>query len=170
MTGRSETARRGQTDRKRMDRITNIITVGFCLMLFITSRFWSIKSVVGRSMEPTYKNGDLLLATKEADPADISYGSIVVAENGEGEIIIKRVIGLPGDTVRITDGIVYVNGEPEQTDLEKIIRPGAAADGMVLAEDEYFLLGDNRNNSNDSRSFGPVKERMIQNIVLFKLF
>ena len=66
---------------------------------------------------------------------------------------MARVIGLPGETVQIQDGIVYINGEPleESYGLEAMQNPGRAAQPITLGEDEYFVLGDNRNLSSDSR-------------------
>ena len=66
---------------------------------------------------------------------------------------IKRVIGLPGETVQIADGVIYINGEPLEEDygLEEITNPGRALEPITLGEDEYFVLGDNRNGSSDSR-------------------
>ena len=87
--------------------------------------------------------------------------------------IIKRVIGLPGQTIQITEGMIYIDGKVflEQKNYPSIINPGMAADPIKLGDKEYFVLGDNRNNSEDSRfaDVGLVKSDMIEGKVWFIL-
>lgn len=122
--------------------------------------------VDGASMNQTLKNGEILLLYKLAN---INYGDIVVIdEEKENEIIIKRIIGMPGDTVKIKDNTVYVNDEI----LEEDYAYGETSDyeEITLGEDEYFILGDNRPISKDSRYFGPVKKDEIIGKVIFRLW
>lgn len=112
-------------------------------------------SVDGVSMENTLHDGDHLLIDK------LSYRlhaperfDIVIFPFDDNTYYIKRVIGLPGETVQIRDGIVLIDGEPLAGDIygkEKITEPGLAGEEILLGEKEYFVLGDNRNNSLDSR-------------------
>lgn len=122
--------------------------------------------VDGASMDQTLEDGQILLLYKLAN---VDYGDIVVLdEEKEGEIIIKRIIGMPGDTVSIRDNIIYVNGE----EVEEDYAYGETSDyeEITLDDDEYFILGDNRPISKDSRYFGPVKEDEIIGKVIFRLW
>ncbi len=122
--------------------------------------------VDGASMDQTLNDGEILLLYKLAN---IDYGDIVVLdEEKENEIIIKRIIGMPGDTVSIENNTVYVNDE----EIEEDYAYGETSDyeEITLEDDEYFILGDNRPISKDSRYFGPVKEDEIIGKVIFRLW
>lgn len=114
--------------------------------------------VQGSSMEPTLQDADNLIVDKityrfrEPQRFDII---VFPFQYEEDTYYIKRIIGMPGERVRIDwDGTIYIDGEvlEENYGLEVIQDPGWAADEIFLGEDEYFVLGDNRNNSTDSRA------------------
>ena len=120
--------------------------------------------VEGASMENTLHNGDNLIVDKLSyrfhDPERFQYQA--------NTYYIKRIIGLPGETVQIMeDGSIYINGEKlEESYGREVIQPetiGRAAEPIVLGEDEYFVMGDNRNNSSDSRTdiVGNIKREDI---------
>ncbi len=93
--------------------------------------------------------------------------------SGTGHSSIKRVIGLPGETIQIKDGMIYIDGEVylEKKSYPVITNPGMASDGITLGNQEYFVLGDNRNNSVDSRfaDVGTVNASYIEGKVWFVL-
>ena len=127
--------------------------------------------VEGASMENTLHNGDNLIVDRLSyrfrDPErfDIIVFPLQYQAN---TYYIKRIIGLPGETVQIMeDGSIYINGEKmEESYGREVIQPetiGRAAEPIVLGEDEYFVMGDNRNNSSDSRTdiVGNIKREDI---------
>ncbi len=135
--------------------------LGVLALTWFIITFIGIRTVVdGSSMEPTLSNNDNLIVDKLSyrfsDPQ--RFDIIVFPFHYEKNThYIKRIIGLPGETVQIDDeGNIYINGEILQESYgREIIRTdtiGLARDPIVLGEDEYFVLGDNRNNSSDSRT------------------
>lgn len=136
---------------------------------FLIIHFVGQRTVVnGVSMQPTLSDGDNLIVDKLSYRfRDPDRFDIIVFPQGDGRYFIKRIIGLPGENVRIDeDGSIYIDGEKlsESYGKEVIQDPGLAKDGIKLGADEYFVLGDNRNDSMDSRmaEVGPiVGERII---------
>ncbi len=112
--------------------------------------------MVGPSMEPTLMNGDTLLLVKTGSVKRFDIVAIKKMDTDQ-YFEIKRVIGLPGETVRISNGSIYINGEKLETDLynDRIRSGGVAQSDLELGDNEYFVLGDNVNNSEDSR-FGNI--------------
>lgn len=130
-----------------------VVALSWLLVTFVAQR----TDVNGSSMYPTLEDGDQLIADKLSyrfrDPKrfDIVIFPYQYAEN---TYFIKRIIGLPGERVRIDEqGTIYINGEVLEEDYgyETIENPGLAAEEIQLGDDEYFVLGDNRNVSEDSR-------------------
>ncbi len=129
-----------------------IIGLSFLIITFVGQR----SRVDGSSMETTLSDGDNLIVDKISyrfrDPK--RYEIIVFPyQYKENTYYIKRIIGLPGETVQVKDGYVYINGEQldEHYGNELMVDPGTAAEPITLGQDEYFVLGDNRNHSSDSR-------------------
>lgn len=123
--------------------------------------------VDGTSMNKTLADGDILLLYKLAkiDRFDI----VVLDEEYDDEIIIKRIIGLPGETVEIKDGDIYIN-DILMPDDEYAYGDTSDYDKTTLGNDEYFILGDNRLISKDSRYFGAVKKDDIMGEAVFRLW
>ena len=122
--------------------------------------------VDGDSMKNTLKNGDILLLYKLSSIN--RFDIIVLDEEKDNEKIIKRVIGMPGETVAIKKGKIYINDKV--IDDEYAYGETSDFDKVTLADNEYFILGDNRLISKDSRYFGPIKENEIKGKIVFRLF
>ena len=133
-------------------------------------------SMVGSSMEPGIKRGEYVLLNRVSYQFNSPGRGDVIAfypnGNTKSHIYIKRVIGLPGEKIRIEDGHVFINDSRYFLDnVELTPEAGIAANNLELGIDEYFVLGDNRNNTDDSRSanIGNVTSDMIRGKVWFKL-
>lgn len=148
----------------------NIIDIGIPLLLTIIVIFIiNFTTVSGHSMDNTLSDNQILMVQKmfvSYNHGDIVIANIVKKTTNKRLSIVKRIIGMPGDTIEIKNNIVYLNNkvlkehyikEPMKTnDISKI----------TLKEDEYFLMGDNRNNSYDSRMQGVIKRNELKGKVL----
>ncbi len=149
----------------------------FAALIFVGILGFRVSNI-GDSMSPTFSNGQVVLVNrlvyKILRPSE---GDIIVFlpnGNTNSHYYVKRVVACPGDTVQIIDGSLYVNGEiqEDEDDLyDKMEDAGIAANEVKLQSGEYFVLGDNRNSSEDSRSanIGVVTNNMIIGKVWFKL-
>ena len=138
---------------------TSIYLLSVLLVTYLVITFVGQRTVVnGSSMEATLQHGDNLIVDRISYRfSDPKRFDIIVFpfQYEEGTYYIKRIIGMPGETVQIDeDGVIYINGEVlhESYGLEVIQDPGRAIMPITLGEDEYFVMGDNRNNSTDSRT------------------
>ena len=156
---RKETENEGKkrsAGRELLSWILYILLV-IALTWFVITFIGQRTRVEGHSMETTLSDGDNLIVDKLTyhftDPK--RYDVIVFPyQHAENTYYIKRIIGLPGETVQVkTDGYVYINGErlDEHFGAELMEDPGIAAEEIQLGKNEYFVLGDNRNHSSDSR-------------------
>ena len=149
------------------------------VIAFVILQFIKPTIIKESSMEPNfYENHYLLISkqsyrTHEPERGDvIVFHSSLVQENGNEKMLIKRVIGLPGDVIDITGGMVYINGTPV---IEPYTKDGITTgeiSGLKVPEGEYFCMGDNRVVSLDSRSpeVGCIKEEDIIGKVFLRLF
>lgn len=149
-----------------IETVVIALVIAVVLYLFIMTPH----EVLGNSMHPTYKNGEYLMANK------LSYrfgepqrGDVIIFQYSETQDFIKRIIGIPGDTIMIKDGNVFINGQQlDESDYlsESVYTRGgdylSEGETISIGEGEYFVLGDNRPHSSDSRTFGPISESKIK--------
>lgn len=144
------------------------ISISIVIALLIVTYVGQRTIVIGSSMETTLSDGDNLIVDKisyrfsEPERFDI----VVFPYKYEKKNYVKRIIGLPGDTVQIKDGYVYINDVLLEADIygaEVMEYANMAAEPIALGDGEYFVLGDNRNHSSDSRNplVGVVKRKEI---------
>lgn len=142
-----------------------VLVFAYLIVRFVGQR----TEVIGESMRETLQDGDNLIVDKITyrfgDPE--RFDIVVFPYRYEKDTLyVKRIIGLPGETVQITeDGEIYINGERlyEFYGREVMLNPGRAITPILLSDDEYFVLGDNRNYSSDSRydDVGSIKRKDI---------
>ena len=133
--------------------------------------------VSGNSMFPTFHNGEYLIVNEFASyVGDYKRGDVVILRYpvNPSKYFIKRVIGLPGETVTITNGTVSITSPTRTTPLvliEPYVKnPKLDSSSRTLTQDEYFVMGDNRAQSSDSRVWGPVPKKLMDGKSLIRLF
>lgn len=150
------------------------------MALFISSMFGEKVTVTGRSMEPELSQEEVVLINKmKYSFIPPERGDIICfrledeSSYSDSQVYIKRIIGIPGETVQIKDGYVYINGEvlDMEDKLYQATVAGMAEDEIFLSDGEYFVLGDNRASSEDSRfsNIGMVKYSQIEGKVWFRI-
>ncbi len=169
--------------QKKKSVVRNILLWTFEILVVILFAyvvvyfFGQTRTNVGQSMDVTLSGGDTVLLNVMAYQLGSPKRGDVISfkPNGSttGHSSIKRIIGLPGETIQIKDGMIYINGAVylEKKNYPAITNPGIAADEIKLGDKQYFVLGDNRNNSEDSRfgDVGLVESDYIEGKVWFVL-
>lgn len=190
-TDRKENKKEEKMTKKEWIRFILLLVIVYISAGYVVPTFAADKAIVdGESMEMNYYDGDSVIADKLVykmtglDRFDVillyPYGRVtddtpvgfVQREfmGVEEECYIKRVIGLPGETVQIVGSDILINGEvlEETYGKDPISRAGVASEPITLEENEYFVLGDNRTVSEDSRTFGPVSSENICGRVILR--
>ncbi len=172
---------------KKKKRFNNLMELAVCFLIAFVASYLIIHFVAqrtyvdGNSMYPTLKNKDNLIVEKlsyrfsEIERFDIVVFPHYDEERGGEVNYIKRVIGLPGETVQIKDGEIYINGEKLEEDYgyysnAQLMYGFDAEKEIYIGEDEYFVLGDNRNNSKDSRKIGCISKDIIIGQAVFRIY
>lgn len=155
-----------QKESKLKKFIKELIPYVIILIVVVLIRTYLVTPIIvsGPSMQPTLDGGELMILNKNGS---LDRFDVVVVDIGS-EDIIKRIIALPGETVSCEKGIVYVNGRRQDESYSK----GTTFnfDKVKLADDEYFVMGDNREDSKDSRMLGPIKKDNIKGTTKLVLF
>lgn len=151
-----------------------LIVTAFIIAFILKTFIFQIAYVKGPSMEPTLYEGQILIVSKlNYRLGSPKRGDIVVLnDNLEHKDLIKRVIGLPGENVDIKDGFVYINGELLEEDYISVPTYENGFEASDVPENKYFVLGDNRPESRDSRSssLGFVERENIMGKAVFRLW
>lgn len=151
----------------------------FLVLWKVVPTFIIERTVVdGTSMQETLQDKEQLMVEKLSyqfsDPK--RFDIVILMPYGEDidEYFIKRVIGLPGETIQIKDEKIYINGEllEENYGKEPIMEGGIAEEPLTLGDDEYFVMGDNRNGSDDSRAdyIGPIARNLIKGKAVLRIW
>lgn len=151
---------------------TSCIALWIALTAIFCHQFvWFSSTVLGNSMAPAVKNGDqffsLRIHTLLIPPR---RGEIVVVNDGQG-MAIKRIIGLPGETIRLRWGSVYVNDQVlDEPYLATNVSTWGKTNRIIIEPGQYFVMGDNRKHSTDSRTYGPIsRKQILGKVVLLNL-
>lgn len=149
-----------------LETIVVALVISIVLYIFVMTPH----EVIGNSMYPSYKNGEYLMANKISYRInDPQRGDVIIFEYQENQDFIKRIIALPGDTIMLKDGQFYINdflldesnylSDAIYTNGGEYLKEG---ESKMIPQEQYFVVGDNRPQSSDSRTFGPVKEEDIK--------
>ena len=139
----------------------------FLIVIIAFNVLVGVSRVDGNSMEPTLHHGDVVFFLRVG--SDYKDGDVVFARMPSGEYYVKRIIATEGETIDLVDGIFYIDGIPEEGDY--ILGTTEAQNGIVsypytVEAGKYFMVGDNREGSMDSRSFGALLENSIKGKLL----
>lgn len=170
-----------EENKKEIVKLIVYICIVLLIIFFINKFFFSLVRVNGESMDPALRDKDIIIVDKTIEEEEYSRFDIVAFKYvyDNRDIYLKRIIAMPNETIEIVDNIIYVNGEQldeyygvfsEVCDSPDIVGYFGDYPETTLGVDEYFVIGDNRYVSDDSRNFGPVTADLMVGKAVFRLW
>ena len=151
---------------KKEKKFITIVIIIIILKIFV----FNFILVKGDSMNPKYKNNDFMFLNKIIYSfKPIRRGEVIVLKYRNNDLI-KRVIGLPNDKIKVENGKLYINNKEVKENYINSYTASYDFDEITLKDNEYFVMGDNRYNSYDSRNFGTIMKNNIIGRVEFRIF
>ena len=156
--------------RNRFAKFALLIALSLASYFFFSRVVVTAVEVRGVSMSPTLQSGDVMILNRFAASSHVlQRGEMVVLKDPEtGDLVVKRIVGMPGETVQVDMGVAFVNGKRlHEPYLHQALKTptGNPGPNTKVAEGHYYVLGDNRNNSVDSRAFGTVARENIIGVI-----
>ncbi len=151
-----------------------VITIAFPLAIGLHTFVTQVYAISGHSMEPTLHDGERVVVDK-IRPAigELQRGDLVIFVSPEdpSKNLIKRIIAIEGDEVELVGDKVFINGEPiEENYIHRTLFPDRPGEVTIVKPDHFFMLGDNRPQSRDSRQFGLIPGQLIRGRVVLRLW
>lgn len=146
------------------------------VILFVVTYLFSLQQIIGESMEPNLNDSDILILNKiQYRFSDIKRGDIVAVRFEDTNYLVKRIVGLPGEKISFKNNLLYINDEPYQEPylIENVVTDDFSLQELgfeEIPEDYYFVLGDNRENSSDSRELGLVAKKDILGKTILRIW
>ena len=163
-------ARRKYSVKEVLTDLLEVFIISTVVFIIVYLYVGQLLEVTGESMDPTFVDKEQIIAEKISIKfKELERGEIVIFKHPEynNKLIIKRIVGLPGEEVTITRGDVYINGQLlDESYLGNSVKTKPSSEisegeKYIIPENEYVLLGDNRENSNDSRDWGTLSKDLI---------
>lgn len=168
-------------NKKELIKLSVYIIIVLAVIFIINKFFFALIKVNGESMNPALRNNDLLIVDKTVKEEEYQRFDIVAFEYiyNNKDIYLKRIIGLPNETIQIIDNEIYINDEKLEEyygafsnadDSPDIVAYLSDYPRTTLGVDEYFVIGDNRYVSDDSRNFGPITGDLFVGKAVFRIW
>ena len=147
-----------QSDVKSVPvRVLSITMIAAIIIMVWIQFAFPLVIVSGSSMRPTYTNGELLISTRSFKVSNLNRNDVIVFSRDGKKKLIKRIIGLPGETIEVTTSGIFINGQRYEGEFPDPAIPAGKEETYTLSDNEFYVLGDNRSVSIDSRSYGPIQ-------------